>query len=314
MNRFALVSDAAGLCDGLLGRLATHAAGTTRQRYTLADNFFHAAFGGSFLNHFWLVCACTPVYPNAPQRIVAQVDASGTMIADGAVTPDGFGVNTMEPVGGPHDAADRPRASCLPVQTMPTIGDRLSEKGVDWAWYSGGWNEARGRHGAGRHVQLPPPAVRVLRPVPEREARPRQAPQGPRRTSSPTSTAAACPPSPSTSRGAASTSTRARATWSRSDRHTGETPAAPGEEPAVAEDAGHRDLRRERRLLGPRRAAGARPMGAGHARPDDHRVARSRSRASSTTRPTTRRRSSGSSRSASTWRRSPRPTPGRTPC
>jgi hypothetical protein len=25
------------------------------------------AFGGSFLNHFWLVCACTPKYPNADQ-------------------------------------------------------------------------------------------------------------------------------------------------------------------------------------------------------------------------------------------------------
>ena len=36
------------------------------RQYTLADNFFHAAFGGSFLNHFWLVCACTQRFPNAP--------------------------------------------------------------------------------------------------------------------------------------------------------------------------------------------------------------------------------------------------------
>ena len=27
------------------------------QRYTLADNFFQSAFGGSFLNHQWLICA-----------------------------------------------------------------------------------------------------------------------------------------------------------------------------------------------------------------------------------------------------------------
>src|SRR5204862_5888539 len=27
-------------------------------------------------------------------------------------------------------------------QTMPTIGDRLSEAGVSWAWYAGGWNDA----------------------------------------------------------------------------------------------------------------------------------------------------------------------------
>src|SRR5262245_58291961 len=37
------------------------------RQYTLADNFFMGAFGGSFLNHFWLVCACTPKYPNADQ-------------------------------------------------------------------------------------------------------------------------------------------------------------------------------------------------------------------------------------------------------
>ena len=25
----------------------------------LLDHFFHAAFGGGFLNRFWLICACT---------------------------------------------------------------------------------------------------------------------------------------------------------------------------------------------------------------------------------------------------------------
>ena len=30
----------------------------------------------------------------------------------------------------------------LPLQNMPTIGDRLNEKNIDWAWYAGGWNEA----------------------------------------------------------------------------------------------------------------------------------------------------------------------------
>ena len=34
-------------------------------RYAIMDNFFHAAFGGSFLNHQWLVAARTPVWPNA---------------------------------------------------------------------------------------------------------------------------------------------------------------------------------------------------------------------------------------------------------
>ena len=29
---------------------------------------------------------------------------------------------------------------------MKTIGDELSEKGVTWAWYSGGWNDAAAGH------------------------------------------------------------------------------------------------------------------------------------------------------------------------
>jgi acid phosphatase len=39
--------------------------------YTLADNFFTAAFGGSMLNHLWLICACTPVWSSAPANMVA---------------------------------------------------------------------------------------------------------------------------------------------------------------------------------------------------------------------------------------------------
>jgi len=33
-------------------------------------------------------------------------------------------------------------------QTQPTIGDRLSDAGIDWAWYSGGWSNANGDVGA----------------------------------------------------------------------------------------------------------------------------------------------------------------------
>ena len=35
------------------------------KKYVLADNFFQGAFGGSFLNHFVLICACAPIYPDA---------------------------------------------------------------------------------------------------------------------------------------------------------------------------------------------------------------------------------------------------------
>src|SRR5258708_593721 len=53
-------------------------------RYTLADNFFHAAFGGSLLNHFWLICACTPRFDNAPPAIRAVLDEKGNLVKDGA--------------------------------------------------------------------------------------------------------------------------------------------------------------------------------------------------------------------------------------
>ena len=115
------------------------------QRYTLCDNFFHSAFGGSFLNHMWLIAAASPVFPNAPTNIVAKVDAHGNLISDGQVTPDGFVVNTSYTVNNPHPATAAANV-LVPNQTIPTIGDRLSSKNVSWAWYSGGWDSALAGH------------------------------------------------------------------------------------------------------------------------------------------------------------------------
>jgi phospholipase C len=115
------------------------------QRYTLCDNFFHAAFGGSFLNHIWLIAARSPAFSGAPAAVVAQLDASGRLVRDGFVTPDGFAVNTAFSVNTPHPATV-PAERLVPNQTFATIGDRLSERGVTWAWYSGGWNDAVAGH------------------------------------------------------------------------------------------------------------------------------------------------------------------------
>ena len=52
-----------GIWDG--SRMAMWNVAT---KYTLADNFFMGAFGGSFLNHMWLACACAPYYPEADRR------------------------------------------------------------------------------------------------------------------------------------------------------------------------------------------------------------------------------------------------------
>ena len=141
------------------------------QRYTLADNFFMGAFGGSFFNHQWLVCACAPIYPDADKsparpsisvvepdgvtlKIAANsppsaIDGVPKFVADGNLTPDFHAVNTMQPPyqpssnkpakGGDPAYADPMAATTLPPQTQATIGDLLSGKGVSWAWYSGAW-------------------------------------------------------------------------------------------------------------------------------------------------------------------------------
>ncbi len=145
MDKFVAFGGSGGLPLGYYdatnlpeGRLAS--------QYTLADNFFHAAYGGSFLNQIWLIAASSPVWPNAPANQVAQLDAQGKLIKDGAVTPDGYAVNTVYSVNQPHPASITDSAKLLPQQTMPTIGDRLSQKGISWAWYAGGWNQALAGH------------------------------------------------------------------------------------------------------------------------------------------------------------------------
>jgi phospholipase C len=67
-DRYTLGSDAAGLSQGyyvsqnLPLYQFLHTAGAPR--YVIADSFFQAAFGGSFLNHQWLIAAATPTFAN----------------------------------------------------------------------------------------------------------------------------------------------------------------------------------------------------------------------------------------------------------
>jgi len=144
MDQFALVSDVKGESMGYYHTANLPLAAEAR-RYTLCDHFFHAAFGGSFLNHVWLIAARTPVFPNAPASVVAVLDSTGKLVTDGFVTPDGYDVNTSFTVNTPHPAST-PVANLVPNQTFATIGDRLSDRGISWAWYSGGWNDALAGH------------------------------------------------------------------------------------------------------------------------------------------------------------------------
>ncbi len=140
MDKFAAISDAAGLSMGYY-KTSELPLAQVAQSYTVCDHFFHAAFGGSFLNHMWLIAAASPVFPGAPSSIVAKLDPGGNLISDGQVTPDGYVVNTSYSVNSPHPASANP-STLVPQQTMTTIGDLLSAKGVSWAWYSGGYASA----------------------------------------------------------------------------------------------------------------------------------------------------------------------------
>lgn len=137
MDKYALYNYTKGLTMGYY-KTADLPLYELAKQYTVCDHFFHSVFGGSFLNHQWLVAAASPVFPHAPENIKAQVDGLGQLIRDGTVTPDGYAVNTANSVNL-HPKTDNP-ANLVPVQTGSNIGDRLSDNGVSWAWYSGGWN------------------------------------------------------------------------------------------------------------------------------------------------------------------------------
>jgi len=119
------------------------------QRFTLADHFFQSAYGGSFLNHMWLVCACSPEFPGAPAELVATDErGSGHHAGEEAeVTRDGYAVNTLQ---GKWLYDPTRKQTLLPAQTKATIGDRLTEKGIAWAYYADGYDTAVAATQAGK--------------------------------------------------------------------------------------------------------------------------------------------------------------------
>jgi acid phosphatase len=130
-DKFAAWADAGGLTMGHFD-YSKSALYQLAKKYTLADDFFAGAFGGSFLNHQYLICACAPTYPQAdapptgahPTIAVLDKDADGnylpqlttsatspasaldgppSYVLSGAITPanyfgDGqfYAVNTMQ--------------------------------------------------------------------------------------------------------------------------------------------------------------------------------------------------------------------------
>jgi acid phosphatase len=178
-DRYVVGSDAAGLVMGTYDTKAlpiyAYLHGKDHPHYAILDEFFQAAFGGSFLNHQWLIAAATPVDPSgaaggAHAGLHSVLDANGMPVlrqppaaqlatalytspalsglVDGALTQTcpatnglacgNYAVNTMQPFAAPFSSF----GAQLPAQNGTTIGDELTGAGIDWAWYAGGWNDA----------------------------------------------------------------------------------------------------------------------------------------------------------------------------
>src|SRR5436853_3548931 len=80
-NRYTTGSDAVGLTQGYYNTQALPIHQYLHQddhpHYAIADNFFQAAFGGSFLNHQWLIAAASPTWPGAPVPNHSIIDSNG---------------------------------------------------------------------------------------------------------------------------------------------------------------------------------------------------------------------------------------------
>ena len=160
MDKFVAVSDAAGLVMSYYD--ATNLPeGKLAQQYTLADNFFHAAFGGSFLNHMWLICACTPVRHNAPSSVVIQLGADGSLVKDGQVTANGYVVNTAYTLNQPHPKTITDTTKLVPLQRRADDWRSL-ERERDFVGVVFGRLERRARGQSRPALPIPPPAVRIL--------------------------------------------------------------------------------------------------------------------------------------------------------
>jgi acid phosphatase len=167
-DKFAAISDAGGLVMGYYDG-SKLPLWKWAQEYTLADNFFMGAFGGSFLNHQWLICACTPRDPEADEDERVPLNDKGLLKRKPGSPPsamygaprfvgselpfthDGYAISPKQPAyqpskippekGGDSRLVD-PSWKPLPPQTTKTIGDTLSAKNITWVWYAGGWKQA----------------------------------------------------------------------------------------------------------------------------------------------------------------------------
>jgi phospholipase C len=150
LDKFVTWSDNPGLVLSYID--ATNLSeGQLAQQYTLCDNFYHSAYGGSFLNHQWLISAQSPPWTTPiPPGWQSNYDSTTKTLADNQLTFDGrYGVNTIQPLLAPFSSGT-PTSKRLVINNtdpaqpgyIPNIGNRLDDSGISWKWYAGGWNAA----------------------------------------------------------------------------------------------------------------------------------------------------------------------------
>jgi acid phosphatase len=132
-NMFAAWTDSGGMTMGYFtpAPQADLPLWDWARQYVLADNFFQGAFGGSFLNHIFLICSCAPYYghgginsngganpsvsvvnpdgvtlPTAANSPASALDGPPVFVRSGNLTPDFYAVNSMMPPYPPSGNSD----------------------------------------------------------------------------------------------------------------------------------------------------------------------------------------------------------------
>lgn len=135
MGKWVAEGTSGGATMGYYERAAIPVQWRLAEEFVLLDRYFQAVHGGSLANHFYLISAALPTYPDAPAEVRAQLAPDGSVVKDGDVDPEGHVVNNLDPPYPPQRVQNILRAA----QTLPTIADRLDAAGVSWRWYAAGW-------------------------------------------------------------------------------------------------------------------------------------------------------------------------------
>jgi len=166
------VGTAMGYYDTTALPIYEYLHGRGAPKYVIADHFFQAAFGGSYLNHQYLIAAQPLLWPSAPSGQHAVLDSAGIphaypllkpdrAVVDGAVTQacdaattvaglacGNWAINTLQPPYEPQGSFGAAQPATDDSSVDLNIGDRMSDAGINWAWYAGGWDNAAGLVGA----------------------------------------------------------------------------------------------------------------------------------------------------------------------